>query len=157
MSKDPSMQISLPVSAVEPCNGRIYAIAIAPRIQTSETGLILSTDKVNEKGRSVQLHRYFAIAVAKDVNIGRNGKWWKKTQIKRGTEVFPFLPVGIESYAFPVIKDWVNNGREYCVFHESELMGYDNVGINQAEKMRRSQKWIRFWNKFIPGMKRFTK
>lgn len=126
--------IKLPHNQVRPVNQRIFCIAIDPGEMKTEAGIILPTTytSIEAKGNQKRnLLRYFVVDVADDCDI-RFEKMANvaPSKIKRGDEVFPFIPVEAVDFKFPTIHDFYNH-ENYIVLHQTELGG---VGISSLLK-----------------------
>ncbi len=128
--------VTLPHNQVRPVNGRIFCKEVNPEEMKTDGGIILPSqyDKPEAKGgQQIQLKRYFVIDVADDCTI-RFKKRENTTpcKIKRGDEVFPFIP-DVVDFKFPTLFDFYIN-KEYMVFHETELGGVGVSSLIQKEK-----------------------
>jgi len=140
-------ELKLPIASMEPCNGRLYAVEVTPRVDVTPSGIITTTDVIpgvkqgptGKPAAEIRRKRYIAISVSKDLTIGRSLGSKEKSPIRRGTEIFPHLPNEIEAFTFPDVIDWANAGAKYKVFHESELIGFDNLVNDEMERAWRRQ------------------
>jgi len=130
--------IDLPVNLVRPMGGRVFCKEMTATEKRTRGGIILATKYEQIRGEDVvkrDYKRYFVIDVANDLT--RTFKPLDPNEpdrkLRRGDEVFIFVPEDAKRYSPVEVIDWNNGGMRYTVFEEMEIAGAGLINLIQEE------------------------
>lgn len=119
------MIIEIPYNKIKPVNQRIFCIEVDPHEQKTEGGIIIPTQFALSEakgGRTRKLRRYFVVDLADDCTI----------PVKRGMEIYPFIPIEAEAWSFPEVYDW-EAGKIYITLHQTEIHGISMAEVVEKD------------------------
>lgn len=137
-SIESEMSIILPVNLVRPMSGRIFCKEITATEKRTRGGIIMATKFEQIRGEDVikrDYKRYYVIDVANDLTRTFKPLDPKEPErkLRRGDEVFIFVPEEAKRYSPVEVIDWYNGGMRYTVFEEMEIAGAGLINLIQEE------------------------
>ena len=137
-SIESEMVIDLPVNLVRPMGSRVFCKEVTASEKKTKGGILLATKFEQMRGEDMirrDYKRYFVIDVANDLT--RTFKPANPNeparQLRRGDEVFIFVPEEAKRYSPVEVIDWNNGGLRYTVFEEMEIAGAGLVNLISEE------------------------
>lgn len=130
--------IDLPKNLIRPMGSRVFCKEITATEKKTRGGILLATKFEQIRGEDVikrDYKRYFVIDVANDLT--RTFKPLDPAEperkLRRGDEVFIFVPEEAKRYSPVEVIDWNNGGMRYTVFEEMEIAGAGLINLIQEE------------------------
>lgn len=124
--------IELYTPSIIPVNQRIYCQRFTPdekaRTMKKDSGIVIVNPatfrkKTSEKeDEEIHLYRYFVCAASADCPVIEDADG-KKFKLKKGMEIYKFIPESAIEVDDVMVKDWGLGGMEFVSIHFTEISG----------------------------------